>query len=670
MKKQIVALITALVVLIASFSMMVVTVGAENAQAATSATTNDTSTARKFNVVLVVDASNSMNSTDTEGWRFEAIDQFLSLLSMKGNHIGTVVFNDKVLSANGMNAVTSKNDKQSASDAVKSVNAIGFTNIGAAIAKANELLKKGDPALPSIILLLSDGNTEMPTEAEQKVAVTAQKNAIAEAKNNDTAIYCVGLNANGKIDPTELSEIASQTNGVFKIVSKPDDLKDVFKEFYKLIYGTGGSEIQNVALPAVKEFNVPKIGVEEVNILIDGQPSSIKLTQPSGIEVPQSELGNMTTKGAHFTNIKIEKPLSGNWKIELNGEPGQTVTINFIPNLNVSLATQAPDVESFKRGETVSIVSNIMSEGNSVSDATVYQEYPATYTITNATDTSDVKTVDAPALESSYKADVTFDNIGTYYVTASIDIGYGKITGNTITINVGNAAPRMVEDFYEITEYSMSFGEKSFTYDLSEMVIDEDGEELSFVIDKAFFDVDEYSLDGATLTVTPNAAKEGSFTFIATDASGASCELQINIVYKNLLTLLIAIIAIVVIVGAILFFVINYTSTHKPYNGSITVVAYDEDNGDISAPMTEWPPKRPLDIEMINGDAFTIGGIKGMFFGSGKEYVNFKLKGVGYYNGLKVKKVKINDGCTERIASRQDGTKGVEITFTKQDGGF
>ena len=274
MKKKIVAWLTLVFVLITSVSMMIPSVAAENAN-----------TVRKFNVVFVVDASNSMNATDSHGWRFEAIDQFLSLLSLKGNYVGTVVFNGEILTADGVSAINSKSDKQTSSSAVKNVTPVGYTNIGEALVKANELIKNGDASLPSIILLLSDGNTEMPSNADLQRSLSAQENAISTAKNNDTQIYCVGLNANGKVDPSELSNIATQTNGVFKIVSKADDLKDVFKEFYKLIYGTGGAEIENVALPAVKEFVVPKIGVEEVNILIDGQPSSIKLTQPSGMAV-------------------------------------------------------------------------------------------------------------------------------------------------------------------------------------------------------------------------------------------------------------------------------------------------------------------------------------------------------------------------------------------------
>ena len=440
MKKKIVAWLTLVFILITSVSMMVPSVAAENAN-----------TVRKFNVVFVVDASNSMNATDSQGWRFEAIDQFLSLLSLKGNYVGTVVFNGEILTANGVSAINSKSDKQTSSSAVKNVTPVGYTNIGEALVKANELIKNGDASLPSIILLLSDGNTEMPSNADLQRSLSAQENAISTAKNNDTQIYCVGLNANGKVDPSELSNIATQTNGVFKIVSKADDLKDVFKEFYKLIYGTGGAEIENVELPAVKEFVVPKIGVEEVNILIDGQPSSIKLTQPSGMAVSNDELNSMISKGKHFTNIKIEKPLSGTWKLELNGQPGQTVTINFIPNLNVSLVTDDNNVESYKRGENVPFVTKIVSEGVEVTDNSIYQEYPATITITNANDSSDTRTVSATALEGKYKADAVFDKTGTYYVTASIDIGYGQITGNTVSVNVGNLITKLKKDSFKFT---------------------------------------------------------------------------------------------------------------------------------------------------------------------------------------------------------------------------
>ena len=57
MKKKIVAWLTLVFILITSVSVMIPSVAAENV-----------STARKFNVVFVVDASNSMNATDSQGW--------------------------------------------------------------------------------------------------------------------------------------------------------------------------------------------------------------------------------------------------------------------------------------------------------------------------------------------------------------------------------------------------------------------------------------------------------------------------------------------------------------------------------------------------------------------------------------------------------------------------
>ena len=147
MKKKIVAWLTLVFVLITSVSMMIPSVAAENAN-----------TVRKFNVVFVVDASNSMNATDSQGWRFEAIDQFLSLLSLKGNYVGTVVFNGEILTADGVSAINSKSDKQTSSSAVKNVTPVGYTNIGEALVKANELIKNGEDVV--IIDSLETGHIE------------------------------------------------------------------------------------------------------------------------------------------------------------------------------------------------------------------------------------------------------------------------------------------------------------------------------------------------------------------------------------------------------------------------------------------------------------------------------------------------------------------------------
>lgn len=660
MIKRITAIVTAVFISVVCLAMPLLIVSAENVTGA-----------QKFNVVFVVDASNSMNATDSQGWRFEAIDEFLSLLSLTGNYVGTVVFNGDVQAANGVSQIESKEDKQAASNTVKGATPVGYTNIGEALAKANELIKNGNKSLPSIILLLSDGNTEMPSEADFNRSINAQNNAIVEAKNNNTKIYCIGLNANGKMKIEELQNISDQTNGFFKIVSRAEDLQDVFKEFYVLIYNTS-VDPEQVELPAVKEFSVPKIGVEEVNILIEGTTSSIKLTQPSGNQLSDTELRDITTRGNHFTNIKIDKPLSGKWKIELGGEAGQYVVINFIPNLNVSLLTDKPETESYKRDEMISIKTKIVSEGNEITDASVYQEYPALLRITNANNSDDSHDVEMQAIDDVYKADIAFDTTGTYYVTPMIDIGYGKIAGNSVSVSVGNAVPKAKNKAVKYTNYGMKFGKETFEYKLSDLVFDEDGDALTFNIDKFTFSTDDLvdgtaKIEDGVLKVMPTKECSGTFSIIASDEYGASCEFNVKITYRNLLRFILMIALIVLIVGGMIFAVIHFLCTHKKFNGSITVTAYDDDNGSYSSPATEWPNARPIDVQMICGESETFGGIKGKFIGSGKDFVTFIAKGNAYYNGMKVKKVRIADGCSERISSTEDGMKGIEVQFARQD---
>lgn len=628
-------------------------------------------TAKKFNVVFVLDASSSMNSTDPDGWRFDAIEQFLSLLSMEGNYAGAVTFNGDIVQEEMVSEITSNEDKDGLADVLKKTTPDGYTNIGAALVKANELLKSGDSSLPSIIILLSDGNTDMASTSKYEASIKSQKKAIEIAVKNGTGIYCVGLNANGRVKTDELKNISRKTGGKVKIVSKASDLSAVFKDFYKLIYGTGGIELDvkfSSKGTLEENFSVPKIGVEEVNILINGTTSKITLTQPSGIDVAEAELEKMMSQGKHFTNIKIQDPLSGSWKVKLQGDPGQSIKINFVPNLDLAVKNTLEEKQVYKRNENISISAQIVSKGEAVKEASIYQEYPATITVANANDADDVKTIDAVAEKNCYIANLKFDTVGTYYVTTSVDIGYGAISGETLEINVGNIPPQAEEDTFTYTKYAFGFGEKTYTYDLNELVSDEDGEKLSFKIDASTFDDEEISIEDGIVSVTPTDTQEDMITVIATDESGASCAFTIEFYYKSLLKVLLTALGIIIAVGAIAFFVIYRSRTRKPFDGSITVTAYDYDGDGSTAPMTEYPPSRPIDIVKINHEAGRIGGIAGTFYGSGKNYVTFKVKGTAYQNGRQVSKVKIYEGCNEQISSRADNEdRGVEITYMKQD---
>ena len=118
-------------------------------------------TTNRYNVVVVLDASGSMDNTDPANLRFEAIGQFVNLLAEEGNWLGGVVFSDGISAQQDVTEINSQGKKAAFVDLLRGVKAKGWTNTGEALSLAVDMLESGDPNLPSVFLFLSDGNTEL-----------------------------------------------------------------------------------------------------------------------------------------------------------------------------------------------------------------------------------------------------------------------------------------------------------------------------------------------------------------------------------------------------------------------------------------------------------------------------------------------------------------------------
>src|SRR5699024_8929427 len=116
--------------------------------------------------------------------------------------------------------------------------------------------------------------TEMPTEEELTASLNQKAEAIQKARDRGIKIYTVCLNANNKADITEMQQISEATGGTFEEVKSAEDLKSVFNDFYNLIYGTSTIQLVDDVFPDTgvleQNFTVPGIGVEEVNIVVNG----------------------------------------------------------------------------------------------------------------------------------------------------------------------------------------------------------------------------------------------------------------------------------------------------------------------------------------------------------------------------------------------------------------
>lgn len=270
-------------------------------------------TMNKFNVVFVTDTSGSMKSTDPNQYRFEAIDLFVGLISNGGNYVGSVVFGDGVVSEYDINEVKNKSDKTAITDDIKKQEASGWTDIGGALTSAvNMLDSKGNKEIPSIIILLTDGNTEMSNDELTKTSIANKENALEAAREKGYNIYSICLNTNNKANTSELKQIATATGGQFKEVSNAADLQDVFDLYYQMIYSTQSDEIMNATVPEdgvlSREFNVADVGVEEVNIVIFGNVDRCSITPPNGNAYSEAQVDDISYIAKSFRILKVVAP--------------------------------------------------------------------------------------------------------------------------------------------------------------------------------------------------------------------------------------------------------------------------------------------------------------------------------------------------------------------------
>lgn len=407
----------------------------------------------RMNVVFVLDQSGSMAKTDANNLRYEAVDLFLGLATESGNYMGAVVFDDTIVLKRDVAEITGKESKTDLSNSIKASQSNGDTDIGTAINLATQMLQSsGNPNLRSAIILLSDGNTDLPKDTSgQALAASEQskQDAINTARAQGIKIHSVCLNANGAAKKQELQDISDATGGACVEVKSADDLKEVFNQFYNIIYSTETLNIADTTIPENGElevpFSIPPLGVEEANIIINtlNPNTTYNLMNPDGYGYIQAEMDAMSIKAKTFTVIKIEKPKAGNWILKVRGVSGDQVKVDMVYNASISIdltsASGSFDLETGKETEITATLSNM---GSPVTDAAIYQNYPITLTVKD-TAGNVVSEQTMTAKDASAIAPVKIDNDGDYTLQASCKINDVQVSSAPIDVKVAsaNAAP-------------------------------------------------------------------------------------------------------------------------------------------------------------------------------------------------------------------------------------
>jgi uncharacterized protein YegL len=632
----------------------------------------DPDSGNKFNIVLVTDASGSMNNTDGSGLRYEAIGRFIGILANDGNMLGSVVFSDEVKSGGELREVQSKADREYILQNIKNVGVGGYTNIGAALETAIDMLDRGkNDSLPSIILFLTDGKSELGSDDALKRSLEQKADAIESARQKGYTIHTICLNADGNADPAELRQIASAAGGYFEEIKTANDLEKVFDTFYEIIYK--GSTIEpgderQIPDGGVLEvpFSVDRLGTAEINIILKGNVREYRLVDPERKEYGYNDLQGMAFETENSVIIKIVNPVGGEWRLFAEGIPRSNVTIDFIYNSNISMGFSAePESDSYKVGDQISAAAFLAENGVPI-EASKYDGYSAELIVK-----------DSSGGESAYPMQIggngfiyayTLDAYGTFELSARIyGRGYEE-RGGSFFANVGNTPPKANQDLERHVNL-WPFKDNSAVIDLSPAASDDEDAVLSYGVISSAFNPDEYSIDGSRLLIKSYSLSKGSFEISATDSQGASCSFNVLITTTNIGLWASVGLGALILTAAGVLVLLAYLASRKRFRGVISIVMFDDESGAYEM-RTKRPSRGAIALSSFGfgRNSTKIDMKKCKFHATGKKFIRFTSPKPLYTpRGLKKEYQIEGNGIDEAtISASREASSGFRVTFTSE----
>lgn len=624
----------------------------------------------RSNIVFVTDESGSMKKTDPENNRYEAIRLFLGEMVDEGNYVGSVSFGEGVVDSIDIRLINGQKEKDALLDDISDQEYSNYTNIGLGIAEAVDMLDKNrNRKLDSVVILLTDGNTDMPDEERYRQSIEMKAEAIERARQAGYKIYTICLNVNGEADSAEMRQIAEATGGEFAEVTNPKDLNDIETVFNKLIFNSfEDMNLSNLELvfgedgTVTSDFDVPGIGIEEMNVLIQGDIKDCELIDSQGSHYSKENDAAVRVFGSKFLLIKVKKPTGGRWQAIAYGDPNAAIGLRLLYNSDFYVTAEVEAPSEVHVGDTVKVIAHAGTSGRIEPDTSKYEGLAAKADVTYG---EEKKTIAMDLTAEGFAYEMPVQKEGTYYIEVSIENnGMEETADETFTINVNNQAPSASEE--ELTAHAniWPFIGGSASVDLSGAAIDPEGEELTYSIDSAAFSEDDYTFNGRKLTVNKFSIPKGSFTIRAMDPYGAYCTFNVMFTSTNIGLILGILVLAGIIAAVIAVILVIRAAMGKALIGTLSVGLYDKtrkyppqvrDYGRGRIPLTQFA----LDASVLPaGCKFQCDGGKGqVWFISKKPVYSDNTLGAA-------RKIRISgDGMEVRICSDENMEKGIHVTF-------
>ena len=529
----------------------------------------------------------------------------------------------------------------------------------------NMLKADGDKSLPSIIILLADGNTEMGTPEKTQASIANKETAMEIAREEGYNIYTICLNSNNGANPTEMRQIASATGGQFQEVTDAADLQSVFDLYYRLIYSTSSEKLVDEQISSngvlSREFKVADVGVEEVNIAVFGDISKCSLTTPTGSVYSESQIDDISYVSRTFRILKIVDPEPGMWKLDVYGTAGTTIKVFKIYNPNLSVDVRiSNESDSYVLGTPISFVAQIFEGTQPLNNAERYAGCEAVLYIRDYNNQIIEEIRANDATNEGFVIEYSPRDYGTVYATVVVSSDEIHSESKTFSLNIGNQPPVAKSD--EIRKHINIWPfliKTNSSIDLSEMASDTEDEQLGYRINSSTWLEDDYTIDGSVITIDNFSVNKGSFEVQAYDSQGAYCTFNVKVTSTNIGVVAMILLCIGVVAVAIALGVLTYLKLNRKFLGEINVQSMQTNND-------RTIQKRRGQIKLSTFGLGNMGFDQSSHFqATGKNYVLFVSKtpfNCGVYNNVKKAKISSRYETTITPVNAQDDS-GFIVNF-------
>ncbi len=278
-------------------------------------------------VVFVLDASGSMKTNDSKRLAIDGIAQLVYTLPSDYS-VGAVVYNTDVVMET---KPVADEQRKSLITETKKITYTGYSNVGAGISRAVEMLN-GSSARNKTIVLISDGEILLADENSTQQAEHLYRETVRQAKENGITIHAIGLGGEMEDERNSIFTAAEQTGGGIYYTSQAEGIQSAVDD---ILTNRMGIRQMTAAIAdtdgKIKTFSLdmPFANASKVRILLAGNTVIENLNTNFQAESAEQ------ISGERYALTTMTYPKGGQVEVSFSGAAGSRVSITMIPEYQV-----------------------------------------------------------------------------------------------------------------------------------------------------------------------------------------------------------------------------------------------------------------------------------------------------------------------------------------------